>query len=137
MTPRELRCLGLVESWEDLALVTPVEEKRQQKVTTHNRLLYSSMQLQRALVRRTMMQLLVKTWLCQSELGINAVRFFFIRCCIHPTNDGIDRPLMESRAMLEALWILLRSADNDLKLCLQPPVHHQLLYRSRYLRQNV
>ena len=35
------------------------------------------MQLVRALVRRTMMQALVKTWLFQRELGISVVRFRF------------------------------------------------------------
>lgn len=95
--------------------MTSVEEGRE-KVTTHNKLLYSSMQLVRALVRRTMMQLLVKTWLPQSELGTSAVRLFFAWWLIHPTNDGMEKPLIISKTMLDALWMLLISADNDLKL---------------------
>jgi hypothetical protein len=74
------------------------------------------MQLVRALVRRTMIQLLVKTLLRQSELGISAVRLFFTWWCIHPTNDGIEKPLIISKTMLDALCMLLMSADNDLKL---------------------
>lgn len=85
-------------------------------VTTHNKLLYSSIQLHRAFVRTTIMQLLVKTWLRHSELGIRAVRLFFTRCCIHPTNKGIEIPLMASRTMLEALWMFLISEDNDLQV---------------------
>lgn len=46
-------------------------------LSTYKRLLYNSIQLVRALVRSTMMQQLVNTWLRQSELGINAVRFSF------------------------------------------------------------
>ena len=48
-------------------------------MTTHKRLLNSSMQLVTAVVKRTIMQLLVKTELRQSELGISAVRLCFVR----------------------------------------------------------
>jgi len=40
----------------------------------YNKLLYSSMQLVAAVVKRTIMQQLVKTELRQSELGISAAR---------------------------------------------------------------
>ena len=48
-------------------------------MVTYNKLLYSSMQLLTAVVNITMMQLLVKTRLVQSVLGISAVRFLFTR----------------------------------------------------------
>jgi hypothetical protein len=46
-------CLGPVESREASGM-TSVDEGRD-KITTHNKLLYSSMQLVRALVRRIVM----------------------------------------------------------------------------------
>ena len=73
-----------------------------------------------------MTQQLVKTWLRQSEFGMRAVRLFFTRWCIHPTNNGIEKPAMISRTMLDVLCMLLMSADNDLKLvshCVQRPPH--------------
>lgn len=72
-------------------------------MVTHKRLLYNSIQFVRALVRSTMMQQLVNTWLRQSALGISAVRFSFTWRCIQAANDGIARVLMISSAMVEAL----------------------------------
>lgn len=43
----------------------------------YNKLLNSSMQLVTAVAKRTIMQLLVKTELLHSELGISAVRLCF------------------------------------------------------------
>jgi hypothetical protein len=61
---------------------------------------------------------LVTAWLRQSELEISAVRLFFAWWCIHPTDDEIEKPLRNSKTMLNTciLWMLLMSADNDPKL---------------------
>lgn len=62
-----------------------------------------------------MMQQLVKIWLRQSELGIRAMRLFLTRYCIQHTNAGIEKALIINNTILDALWILLISADNDLE----------------------
>lgn len=83
---------------------------------TYNRLVYSSIPLLTAVANKTIIQMLVKLGLRQSEFGISAGRLCFTWLFIHQMNAGTEATLMTSSEMLVACLMFLISEESILPL---------------------